>query len=103
MTFGELKRHITSLSAALYAEGIGRNDRVALALSSNGPEMATAFLAVIAVGTRYLSGKPLQDESELQACSGLSGTQVARHGRDVPPAGDGRQSACRVGFAVLNR
>jgi acyl-CoA synthetase (AMP-forming)/AMP-acid ligase II/acyl carrier protein len=50
LTFGELKRHITSLSAALNAEGIGRNDRVALALS-NGPEMATAFIAIACCAT----------------------------------------------------
>src|SRR5688500_10748057 len=50
LTFGELKRHITTLSAALHAEGIGRNDRVALALS-NGPEMATAFLAIACCAT----------------------------------------------------
>ena len=50
LTFGELKRHITAVSAALNAEGVGRNDRVALALS-NGPEMATAFLAVACCAT----------------------------------------------------
>jgi len=31
LTFGELTRHFTALSAALNAKGIGRNDRVALA------------------------------------------------------------------------
>ena len=45
LLFGQLKRHIVAVSAALSARGIGRNDRVALALS-NGPEAATAFLAV---------------------------------------------------------
>jgi acyl-CoA synthetase (AMP-forming)/AMP-acid ligase II len=50
LTYGELKRHITALSAALNAEGVWRNDRVALALP-NGPEMATAFLAVASCAT----------------------------------------------------
>ena len=50
LTFGELKRHITALSTALNAEGVGRNDRVALALP-NGPEMATAFLAIACCAT----------------------------------------------------
>jgi len=43
LTFGELKRHITALSAALNAEGVGRNDRVALALSNIGPAIARAI------------------------------------------------------------
>ena len=50
LTFGDLKRHIIAIAAALNAEGIGRNDRVVLALS-NGPEMATAFLAIASCAT----------------------------------------------------
>jgi acyl-CoA synthetase (AMP-forming)/AMP-acid ligase II len=50
LTFGELRRHITDVAAALAADGIARRDRVALALP-NGPEMATAFLAVTSCAT----------------------------------------------------
>ena len=50
LTFGELRRHIASASGVLNAEGIGRNDRVALSLS-NGPDMATAFLSVSCCAT----------------------------------------------------
>jgi acyl-CoA synthetase (AMP-forming)/AMP-acid ligase II len=43
--FGELRSRITTLAAAFNAAGIQRNSRVALVLP-NGPDMATAFLAV---------------------------------------------------------
>jgi len=43
LTFGELKLHIIAMSAALNAEGVGRNDRVALALSNIGPAIARAI------------------------------------------------------------
>jgi acyl-CoA synthetase (AMP-forming)/AMP-acid ligase II len=50
LCFGGLKYHITSLAVTLNAEGVGRNSRVALVLP-NGPEMATAFLAVASCAT----------------------------------------------------
>jgi acyl-CoA synthetase (AMP-forming)/AMP-acid ligase II len=42
--YGGLYRHLTGAAAALAEMGIGRTDRLAVALT-NGPEMATAFLA----------------------------------------------------------
>lgn len=45
LCFGDLQRHITTFAAALVSEGVGLNSSVALVLP-NGPEMATAFLAV---------------------------------------------------------
>ena len=50
LTFNELRHHITAIAIALNAEGIGRGHRVALALP-NGPELATAFLAVASCAT----------------------------------------------------
>ncbi len=44
LSFGALRELIGRTIAALNAEGIGRNDRVAIVLS-NGPEMATCFMA----------------------------------------------------------
>ena len=65
LTFGELKRHITAMSTALNAEGVGRHDRVALALS-NGPEMATAFLAIASCATcAPLNPEQTSEEFEL--------------------------------------
>jgi len=48
LTYARLCAHIDAVAARLGALGLGRNDRVALALP-NGPEMAMAFLAVATV------------------------------------------------------
>jgi acyl-CoA synthetase (AMP-forming)/AMP-acid ligase II len=50
LTHGGLRRLIAATVARLNALGIGRGDRVAIVLP-NGPEMATAFLAVSAAAT----------------------------------------------------
>ena len=50
LTFQELRNHIKITADALNSRGIGRNDRVAIVLP-NGPEMASAFLAVGACAT----------------------------------------------------
>ena len=47
LAFGTLRSQIAETLEALNKVGIGRNDRVAIVLP-NGPEMATAFLAVAA-------------------------------------------------------
>jgi len=48
--YGRLLRQVDETARALHRRGIGRGDRVAVALP-NGPEMATAFLAVGAAAT----------------------------------------------------
>jgi len=50
LTYQGLREHVARTVAALAARGIGRNDRVAIVLP-NGPEMATAFVAVAACAT----------------------------------------------------
>ena len=45
LTFGALRELADATVATLNAVGIGRGDRVAIVLP-NGPEMATAFVAV---------------------------------------------------------
>ena len=45
LTYGELRALADATLASLAGQGIGRNDRVAIVLP-NGPEMATAFIAV---------------------------------------------------------
>lgn len=50
LTYGELRRLIDHTGVTLNQCGIGRNDRVAMVVP-NGPEMATAFLAVACAAT----------------------------------------------------
>src|SRR5205823_12813276 len=50
LTHGGLRALIERIGAALAHHGIGHGDRVAIVLP-NGPEMATAFLAVSAYAT----------------------------------------------------
>ena len=50
LTYSGLLDHVENTVAALNAHGIGRNDRVAIVLP-NGPEMASAFMAVAAGAT----------------------------------------------------
>ena len=51
--FSDLKQHIFNISSQLSANGILNKDRAAIVLP-NGPEMATAFLAV----SSYMSAAP---------------------------------------------
>ena len=50
LTHGEFRRLIAATAERLHALGIGRSDRVAIVLP-NGPEMATAFVAVAATAS----------------------------------------------------
>jgi len=50
LTYGALRALATSTIAALNAQGVGRNDRVAIVLD-NGPEMAAAFVCIAAGAT----------------------------------------------------
>ncbi len=50
LTYGGLRDHVAATVTALNAMGIGRGDRVAIVLD-NGPEMASAFVAVAAAAT----------------------------------------------------
>ena len=54
MTYAALRRHVDSVGRQLAGNGRGPSDRVAIVLP-NGPEMASAFMAVAA----YMSAAPL--------------------------------------------
>ena len=54
LKFSELKKHVYNISSQLSGNGILKTDRAAIVLP-NGPEMATAFLAV----SSYMSAAPL--------------------------------------------
>jgi acyl-CoA synthetase (AMP-forming)/AMP-acid ligase II/acyl carrier protein len=64
MTYGGLNHQITSTVAMLNDMGYGKGDRIALMLP-NGPEMATAFLAVMA-GFTCAPLNPLYRKNELE-------------------------------------
>ncbi len=62
LTYGQLCRNIVDLAAQLNSFGLGRGDRIALAMP-NGPEMVIAFLAAATCGTAApLNPKYKQDE-----------------------------------------
>ncbi|MDA0221568.1 MAG: AMP-binding protein, partial [Proteobacteria bacterium] len=50
LSYGALRDHVGATVSALNAMGIGRGDRVAIVLD-NGPEMASAFVAIAAGAT----------------------------------------------------
>ena len=54
MTYAALRQHVDSVGRQLAGNGLGPSDRVAIVLP-NGPEMASAFMAVAA----YMSAAPL--------------------------------------------
>ena len=60
ITFKALKKHIYDISSQLSGHGIHKNDRAVIVLP-NGPEMATAFLAI----SSYMSAAPLNPSYKL--------------------------------------
>jgi len=64
LTYAGLRNHVTKTVAALNERGLGRNDRVAIVLP-NGPEMATAFVA-IACGATTAPLNPAYREEEFE-------------------------------------
>ena len=58
--FSELKKHVYNISSQLSGNGVLKTDRAAIVLP-NGPEMATAFLAV----SSYMSAAPLNPSYKL--------------------------------------
>src|SRR5690242_8916292 len=64
LDFAGLRRHVDATVARLNELGVGRGDRVAIVLP-NGPEMASAFLAV-ACGATTAPLNPAYREEELE-------------------------------------
>ncbi|MGQ9547862.1 MAG: acyl--CoA ligase [Roseiflexus sp.] len=62
LTFGQLRAHVVELAKRLAAYGVGRSERVAIALG-NGPAIALSFLAAATCATAApLNPKYRQDE-----------------------------------------
>lgn len=84
LTFRELMRQIDATILSLAAAGVGRGDRVALALP-NGPEMAVALLAVTGCATCVPLNPALDEASYLVALQTLRvDALIVPEGEDTP-------------------
>lgn len=96
LTYAELRRHVERTGAALNRLGIGRGDPVAIVLP-NGPEMATAFVAVACAATTAPLN-PAYREEELEFYLRDLGARllIVEAGRESAARG----VAARLGIAV---
>ncbi|MEW6634916.1 MAG: acyl--CoA ligase [Pseudomonadota bacterium] len=97
LTHGGLRRLVGETTARLNALGIGRGDRVAIVLP-NGPEMATAFIAV-AAGASTAPINPAYRADELDFYLSDIGVKAILVGKDE--AGPAVEVAQRLGIRVL--
>ncbi len=97
LTYAGLRDHVNDTVAALNARGLGRNDRVAIVLP-NGPEMATAFVA-IACGATTAPLNPAYREEEFEFyLSDLNAKAlVVEQGSDSPAV----SAANKLGIPLL--
>ena len=97
LTYAGLRDHVKDTVAALNARGLGRNDRVAIVLP-NGPEMATAFVA-IACGATTAPLNPAYREEEFEFyLSDLNAKAlVVEQGSDSPAV----SAANKLGIPLL--
>ncbi|CDX59314.1 4-coumarate--CoA ligase-like 10 [Mesorhizobium plurifarium] len=97
LSHGGLRRLISDTVARLNALGIGRGDRVAIVLP-NGPEMATAFIAVAAAASTAPLN-PAYRAEELDFYLSDIGVKAILVGKDE--AGPSVEVAGRLGIPVL--
>jgi acyl-CoA synthetase (AMP-forming)/AMP-acid ligase II len=84
LDYAGLRNHVRSTVEALNARGIGRNDRVAIVLP-NGPEMATAFVAIAcAATTAPLNPAYREEEFEFYLSDLRARALVVEQGSDSP-------------------
>lgn len=97
LTYAALRGHVDATIRALNSEGIGRNDRVAIVLP-NGPDMASAFLA-IASGASTAPLNPAYQEEEFHFyLSDLGARALVVEKGSASPA---RNAASELGIRVL--
>ena len=84
LSFGTLRTQIAEMVETLNKVGIGRNDRVAIVLP-NGPEMATAFLAVAsAAASAPLNPGYRAEEFEFYLTDLKARALIVQQGIDTP-------------------
>ena len=97
LTYARLRRHVEATVAALNELGIGRGDRVAIVLP-NGPEMASAFVAISAgAATAPLNPAYRQPEFEFYLSDLGAKALVVAEGDDSPA----RDAADALGIRIL--
>ena len=97
LTYARLRRHVEATVAALNERGIGRGDRVAIVLP-NGPEMASAFVAIAAgAATAPLNPAYRQPEFEFYLSDLGAKALVVAEGDDSPA----RDAADALGIRIL--
>ena len=84
VTYGELRDDVARLRGGLGRSGVGRGDRVALALA-NEPDFVALYLAVLGVGAVAVPLNPLSPTPELQRELAATGARALV----VGPAGSG--------------
>jgi len=84
LTYAELRKLVAMTTETLNGLGVGRNDRVAIVLP-NGPEMATAFVAIAACSTTApLNPSYTQDEYEFYLSDLNARALLVAKGSDSP-------------------
>ena len=97
LTYARLRQHVEATVAALNERGIGRGDRVAIVLP-NGPEMASAFVAIAAgAATAPLNPAYRQPEFEFYLSDLGAKALVVAEGDDSPA----RAAADALGIRIL--
>ena len=97
LTYGALRAHVERTVARLNDLGIRRNDRVAIVLP-NGPEMASAFIAVAAGATTAPLNPAYRDEEFEFYLSDLGAKALMLQAGDDSPAA---AVAARLGIPIL--
>jgi acyl-CoA synthetase (AMP-forming)/AMP-acid ligase II len=96
LNYGDLRRNIHQLAGTLNQIGIGRGDRVALAMG-NGPAMAISFLACTTAAT----AAPLNPRYRSEEFAFYYEDTQARALIVAPGAGDEARAALRPGMVLI--
>ena len=97
LTYAALREHVDRTVTSLNGQGIGRNDRVAIVLP-NGPDMASAFLA-IASGATTAPLNPTYREEEFEFyLSDLGAKALVVEKGSTSPALD---AASKLGILIM--
>ena len=95
LTYRELREHVSRVAEMLATAGIGRSDRVAIALP-NGAEAVVAFLGASLAAVAAPMNPALAEDEFRYFLSDVSAKAIV-----VPPGGAPRARAARPGYALV--